>query len=62
MTKNKTVAGPDLTLVGGRGGEMKIYTSAGESLGSFTDVRDAWAVIDAIDTGVPDTVPLRWAA
>jgi hypothetical protein len=62
MTPKRTVAGPDLTLVGGRDDEMNIYTPTGEPLGSFTDVREAWKLVDAIDTGELATVPLRRAA
>lgn len=52
MTLKPLIAGPDLLLVDGPGEETTLYDVSGRSLGSFTDTREAWAVIDEIDTGL----------
>jgi hypothetical protein len=38
-----------VVLVTGARGDVSLYDPAGRSLGTFTDVRDAWAALDALD-------------
>ncbi len=43
------VHGGGVVLVTDRRGGVSLYDVTGHSLGTFTDVRDAWVALDALD-------------
>jgi hypothetical protein len=43
------VNGDGVVLVTGTRGDVSLYDVTGRSLGTFTNVRDAWAALDALD-------------
>jgi hypothetical protein len=54
-TVTDAVIGDGLVLVPGDHGDLSLYDVAGsraQSLGTFADVRDAWAALDALDAVV----------
>jgi hypothetical protein len=55
VTPRNAVCGDGLMLIPGERGSVSLYDMAGseaEPLGTFADVSDAWAALDALDAPV----------